>query len=144
VKITCINKITSGRLPFYSGLAVSLAVFAACMMPSALRAETYSKILIYPEHVGVFYNIGQQQFEAYGITPAGQKVRITEKVDWYLDKYPLPIQTMKPEQVAVIGEKGLLKVKSTWGRVKVKACYPKGCGPSSPKTPVGGLGLLLK
>mgnify|MGYP005619405469 CR=1 FL=1 len=111
-------------------------------MPSALRAETYSKILIYPEHVGVFYNIGQQQFEAYGVTASGQTVRITDRVDWYLDENPFPIQTMKPNEVAEISETGLLKVKSKWGRVNVKACYPKGCGPSSSRAPVG-LDLLL-
>lgn len=95
------------------------------------EAGDYIQIDLWPPHPGVFSDVGQQQFTAYGITAAGQRVNITDQVDWYLAAYPFQSQELEPYEVATIDENGLLTINEgvTWGRVTVKACYPKGCGP---------------
>ncbi|MDW7772694.1 MAG: hypothetical protein SCH71_07360 [Desulfobulbaceae bacterium] len=115
-----------GRLVAAAALVVSFSSNAA--------ADVYEKIVISPQDVGVFAVVGEQQFTAIGVTPSGQKVDITDKVDWYLEERPFRLQVltknMKPDDIAQIDANGLLTIKEkiTWGRVLVTACYPKGCG----------------
>ncbi len=116
-----------------------LSYFLVCLFLSAsvgIAAATepepyYVKLTIEPHNVGVFYENKTQQFTAYGYTTSGEKIDITEKVDWYIDPkgYPhSPDQPVAAGAVATIDETGLATVHSTWGRVVVYAAYPKGSG----------------
>lgn len=108
-------------------------------------AQDYSEIYIWPPNVGVFAVNKTQQFAAWGIpSGGGTPVDLTNQVDWYLEENPFPavgtypIQDLKPSDIADIAQTGLVTVKSTWGRVNVACCYPKGCQ-ISPETEPSGI-----
>lgn len=83
----------------------------------ACDAEEYTSIKIFPEHVGVFTTVGEQQFVAFGYTSSGTSVNITEQVDWKSSN----------TDTATIDETGLATVVNgkTAGQVKITCSYPK-------------------
>ena len=121
-------------LPLFYLLSLSLSV-----------ADNYVDLKIEPADVGVFFVNKSEQFTAFGKTSSGKWVDITTEVDWYVEDFPFIGQTMPVSQVVKIDKNGLATVLSTWGRVKVSACYPKGC--HEPVIPPWGAAvnfLLLK
>lgn len=118
------------RIRIFSFSLVFCLALVGMFLAAPVFAQTYTRIIIRPPHPGVFASLGYQQFKAYGETPSRQLVDISDNVDWYLTEYPFSAQTLNPYEVADIDENGLLTVNPgvTWGRVSVKACYPKGCG----------------
>lgn len=79
---------------------------------------------VQPEHVGVFSNLGRQQFQAIAVFADGSEVDYTDRVGWSIEAYPFTNQTITPDQVATIDRHGLATVLSSWGRVKIVATYP--------------------
>lgn len=103
--------------------------------PSALR--------ISPRDAGVFARQDvQHHFQVYGTFDGVEQLLDDSKVDWYITADPYPGQDLKPEEVAEIDDEGNITLLSTYGRVKVSACYPRGCGPDKKVNP--GALLLLK
>ncbi len=106
-------------------------------------AASYVSIKIEPENVGVFYVNKTQQFTAFGETAAGDFVDITDQVDWYVEPFPFAEQTLSAREIVTIDETGLATVLSTWGRVKISACLPKGCGGQNQPGWIPAINLLL-
>lgn len=79
---------------------------------------------VLPEHVGVFSEVGKQQFTAIATFADGSEQDYTDKVGWSIVAYPFSKQTTTPEQVATIDRHGLATVLTSWGRVRVQATYP--------------------
>ncbi len=96
------------------------------------RAPSNNKLKIFPEDVGVFYETGKQQFKAFR-----NNIDVSNNVDWYIEDFPFVGQ---PNNVIEINSTGLARVKSTWGRANIKACFPKGCNqtiePPKPEVPM--------
>jgi len=98
----------------------ALAVFTVLTMADNCRAQNYDYIVIYPQHVGVFTTVNEQQFVAFGIKVGQVPVNITKMVGW----------TSSNTSLVTIDANGLAKVAAgiTYGQVKVTASYPKGGG----------------
>ncbi|MBM9602718.1 hypothetical protein [Desulfopila inferna] len=128
-----LNSFSSQEKRHHLGMRI-LTHFLICLFLSAsagLAAASepnYVRLTIEPHNVGVFWQNKTQQFTAYGYTAAGEKIDITDKVDWYIDPagYPHNYQPETAGSVATIDETGLATVHNTWGRVVVYADYPKG------------------
>jgi hypothetical protein len=99
-------------------MRIKYCFIAILFFTHASHAAEYTSIKIYPEHVGVFTTVGEQQFVAYGLPG---DVNITEQVGWYTSD----------ESIVTIDATGLAKIHSPQGRVKVLACYPKPCAPKA-------------
>ena len=90
-----------------------------------VESSEFKTLSIFPHNVGVFYQNSTQQFTAIAETRSGVQVDVSDQVDWYLES--IPGQGDAHSVVATIDARGLATVHSSWGRVVVKACYPKGC-----------------
>ncbi len=104
--------------------SILMAMALMLLMVTSTYATEYTSMVIEPNHVGVFYELGEQQFDAFGLTTEGEWVNITTEVDWYTEDMAFDEQ---PEDVVTIDQTGLVTINSAWGRVKISACYPKGC-----------------
>lgn len=94
--------------------------------------QNFVSIRVWPEAVGVFKDLGSQQFQAFGERSNGTELDITQQVDWYVEDFPFAGQTLSGQQVASIDSSGLATVQNTtWGRANIAACYPRGCHSSS-------------
>ncbi len=94
--------------------------------PDNRPADT-NPLKILPEDVGVFHELGSQQFQAFK-----DGIDVSNNVDWYIEEYPFQGQ---PPGSIEISDEGLATIKATWGRVNIKACYPKGCKDPLPTPP---------
>jgi len=101
-------------------MKIFICLIAILFFTYAAHAAEFTSIKIYPENVGVFTTVGEQQFVAYGLPG---DVNITDQADWYTSD----------EAVATIDATGLAKIHSAHGQVKILACYPKPCAPGSIK-----------
>ncbi|MBL4903234.1 hypothetical protein JYT85_01860 [Desulfocapsa sp. AH-315-G09] len=112
-------------------------------LSSSVAGDGFRSFTISPKDVGAFYQNKTQQFKAIAVTTAGVVLDLTNKVDWYIDPegapYTTSSQDMTKGAIATIGNTGKASINSTWGRVMVHACYPKGCGPNSSSAPATGV-----
>lgn len=111
---------------FVSMVCAFSILFGICTNASA---EVFVDIEIQPKNIGIFYQNETQQMRAFGITPKGEKVDITNEVQWSIDPAGYPHnseQPLTPGSVATISGTGLVTVHSTWGRVVVYAKYTGG------------------
>ncbi len=111
-------------------IVLAMAVMLLSMAGSCF-AEEYVSVKVYPEHVGVFTKDGVQQFIAFGYTASGNRINITDKVDW--ESSNTDIVTIADNGVATI------VAGKTSGRVKISCSYPK-----TGKVGAGANHLLLK
>lgn len=102
----------------------SMIMISMLLMASVTYAAEYTRMAIEPKQVGVFYELKEQQFNAFGLTEEGKWVNITSEVDWYTEDMSFDEQ---PDEVITIDQTGMATINNTWGRVKISACYPKGC-----------------
>lgn len=103
---------------------VLLIISVATLLHGQEKVEFVS-IEILPPHVGTFYELGEQQFEAWGVRADGTKEDITQQVDWSVEAYPFESQTAEPHEVVTIDQNGKATIHDTWGRVRIRATYPK-------------------
>ena len=99
-------------------------VFVCACIAAGEEVREPVALKVLPEHVGVFYELGKQQFTAIASFADGTEEDYTDKVGWSIEAYPFSKQTTPPEQVATIDQHGLAKVLTSWGRVSVQATYP--------------------
>lgn len=85
---------------------------------SAAFATEPVSIKIYPEHVGVFTSVGEQQFITLGTMADGTVINLTQQCDWFVGRGKDSIATINA---------GLVKLHKNQGRTKVEACYPSPC-----------------
>lgn len=97
-------------------MVLAMAVMLLSMAGSCF-ADEYVGVKVYPEHVGVFTKDGVQQFIAFGYTASGNRINITNKVDW--ESSNTDIVTIADNGVATIAP-GV-----TSGQVKISCSYPK-------------------
>ena len=105
---------------FAGACALAAMLFFGTVKTS--EAADYVSIEIYPEHVGLFVDIGKQQFVAFGVTAAGARVNITEQVDWWA----VPAKA-GGENVVTINESGVATLipGKTYGQARITCTYPK-------------------
>lgn len=101
-----------------------IGLIGILLCPGLAAAKKLVALKVYPEHVGVFAQVGTQQFTAIAVFDDGSRADYTEKVGWSIVPYPFANQDLKPHEVAKIDQKGLATVLSSWGRVRVRATYP--------------------
>lgn len=97
-------------------LVLAMAVMLLSMSSNCL-AEEYVAVKVYPEHVGVFTTDGVQQFVAFGYTASGNRINITDQVDWESSN----------EAIVTINENGVARIVTgkTSGQVRITCSYPK-------------------
>ena len=116
-----------------SACAVSADCISGICDNDTCNASAYESIRVWPQDVGVFKELGEQQFTAYGKTPSGEEFDISNQVDWFVEEFPFEEQTTEAINVVAINENGLATILNpTWGRVNVSSCYPKGCSQAGP------------
>ncbi len=138
----CYLSLEKGKQLFFFAVVVSIFIIFSCIA----NAAEYVSMTVEPKDIGVFYENKTQQMKAYGFTASGQKVNITNEVDWYIDPAgdPYSGQGTAAGQVATIDKNGLVTIHGNWGRVTVHACLPKGCGKSFGPNLNPILGALLR
>ncbi len=96
--------------------AVAISLYTLLLLPSSGYSAGYSKILIEPEDVGVFWSVKTQQFVAWGLNDeSGDWDEITLDVGW---------ESSDPG-IVTIDETGLATAIQSWGKINIIATYPK-------------------
>ena len=97
-------------------MVLTMAAMFLSMVGSSY-AEDFIGVKIYPEHVGVFTTDGVQQFIAFGYTASGNRINITNQVDW----------ESSDESIVTIAENGVATIVpgKTFGQVRISCAYPK-------------------
>ena len=102
--------------------ATMVFVSSICIISNSFAAN-FTALRIFPENVGVFTEVGTQQFVAFGFnSDTNTWDNITTQVTW----------ESSSEQHVSFDENGLATVKDTSGIVRVRAIYPKITTPNVP------------
>lgn len=108
-----------------------IGVFALAVMMmlsmsgSSSAADEFVRIKIYPENVGVFTSVGDQQFVAFGIAANGSTTNITDRVSW--ESSDPSIVTIDENGLASLVDAGTRAVinGTKQGYVNISCSYPK-------------------
>jgi hypothetical protein len=97
--------------------AAFVLVVLSILISGNCSAGEFVKIVLFPEHVGVFTTVMKQQFVAFGVDANGVSTNITEQVDW----------ESSDQGIVTIDESGMATVVpgKTAGQVKISCSYPK-------------------
>ena len=104
------------RKQYFFGGCLLIVMLLLSMSGNCLAAQ-FVKIRLFPEHVGVFTTVREQQFVAFGYKADGTKVNITKRVDWKSSNKAIVTINANGLATVVAGKKS--------GQVKISCSFPK-------------------